>query len=369
MEVVLEHVTKVHTNQVTAVDDLNLTVADGELVVLVGPSGCGKTTTLRLIAGLETATAGTIRIGPRAVNDLPPKDRDVAMVFQNPALYPHLTVFQNLAFALRMRGTPRREIETIVRRVADLLGIGQLLDRQPCELSGGERQRVAVGRAIVRPARCFLFDEPLSSLDPGLRTEMRGELRRLHRDLEATTLYVTHDQEEAMTLGSRVVVMRAGRLQQVGSPLEIYQEPANRFVAGFFGSPPMNFWEGTLARDKGRLVLDDGSLRLPLPEWTASELAGARGRRLTLGIRAEDLQLQPLKTASAVELTASVVDVETLGDRTHVRLAVGTQPLVARWGNHLGLTPGTTTKVYADLAQAHVFDADGVALSRGRSFS
>jgi len=366
MQVVLEHVTKVHPNGVTAVDDLSLTVTDGELVVLVGPAGCGKPPPLRLIAGLETASAGTVRIGSRVVNDLPPKDRDVAMVFQNPALYPHLTVFKNLAFALRMRGTPRQEIETTVRRTAEMLGIGHLLDRQPGELSGGERQRVAVGRAIVRPAACFLFDEPLSSLDPGLRAEMRGELRRLHRDLQATTLYVTHDQEEAMTLGSRVAVMRAGRIQQAGSPQEVYQEPVNRFVAGFFGSPPMNFWEGTLVWDDGRLLLDDGSLRLPLPEWIAGELLGSMGRRLTLGIRPEDLQFQAMKTVSAIELPARVGDVETLGDRTHVRLAVGTQQLVARCGIHHDLTPGTTTRVYTDLAQAHFFDAEGVTISRGR---
>ena len=250
-EVVLKDVTKVFDREVVAVDHLNLKVEHGEFVVLVGPSGCGKSTTLRMIAGLEEVTEGEIYIDGRLVNDLPPKDRDVAMVFQNYALYPHMTVYQNMAFGLKMRKYPKSEIEQRVKEAAEILGITHLLDRKPKALSGGERQRVAVGRAIVRRPKVFLFDEPLSNLDAKLRVQMRTEISKLHSQLGATMIYVTHDQMEAMTMGDRIVVLKDGVVQQVDTPLNLYNRPANRFVAGFIGSPSMNFLEGTLVREEG----------------------------------------------------------------------------------------------------------------------
>ena len=240
-QVVLKDLVKKFSEEVIAVNSVNLDIEDKEFIVLVGPSGCGKTTTLRMVAGLEDISGGEIRIGERLVNDVPPKDRNIAMVFQNYALYPHMTVFKNMAFSLKLRRTPRAEIEQRVKAAADILGIGELLDRKPKQLSGGQRQRVAVGRAIVRNPEVFLFDEPLSNLDAKLRVNMRAELIKLHERLDATMIYVTHDQVEAMTMGDRIVVMRNGFIQQVGSPMEVYNQPQNQFVAGFIGSPPMNF--------------------------------------------------------------------------------------------------------------------------------
>jgi len=353
MRVVLEHVTKIHPSRIIAVEDLSLEVADGELVVLVGPSGSGKTTTLRLIAGLDIASAGTIRIGSRVVNTLPPKDRDVAMVFQQPALYPHLTVFQNLAFALRLRGISRSTIETRVRRAAGILGIDSLLDRRPNQLSGGERQRVALGHAIVREPACFLLDEPFSSLDARLRREMRGELRRLHQKLGATILHVTHDQEEAMMLGNRIVVLQNGRIQQAGEPLEIYHRPANRFVAGFFGSPPMNFLEGVILEDQDRLWFDDGTCRLPV----AKHLALKNGQQVTLGIRPEDICEEPGVDGCWGTLEMQVLATESLGDRTHVHLANDRHPLVvARFGSQDHYLPGMRTRICLNMDRAQFFD-------------
>ncbi len=244
----LKHVDKVYEGGVKAVIDFSLDIKDEEFIVLVGPSGCGKLTTLRMIAGLEDVSAGTISIGGRVVNDVPPKDRDIAMVFQSYALYPHMSVYENMAFGLMMRGIAKAAIDEKVRKAAAILGIAHLLDRRPKQLSGGQRQRVALGRAIVRDPKCFLFDEPLSNLDAKLRVEMRAELKRLHLSLQSTTVYVTHDQEEAITLGDRLVVMKDGVVQQCADALQIYKHPANRFVAGFLGSPPMNFIEGQLVR-------------------------------------------------------------------------------------------------------------------------
>jgi multiple sugar transport system ATP-binding protein len=255
-QVVLNDVTKVYPGPVRAVERVSLEIGDGEFVVLVGPSGCGKSTTLRMIAGLEEITAGTIVIDGRIVNDVHPKDRDIAMVFQNYALYPHMSVYKNMSFGLKLRGTPKSEIDRRVREAARVLGIEDLLDRKPRQLSGGQRQRVAVGRAIVREPKAFLFDEPLSNLDAGLRVEMRAELKRLHMRLKTTTVYVTHDQEEAMTLSDRVVIMHLGVVQQVGTPLEVYRRPANRFVASFLGTPPMNFLDMTLRRSDGIVRLE-----------------------------------------------------------------------------------------------------------------
>jgi multiple sugar transport system ATP-binding protein len=276
-EVLLDHVTKRFSDEVVALDDLSLEVADGEFLILVGPSGCGKTTALRLVAGLEKPSSGTITIGDRVVNDITPRDRDIAMVFQNYALYPHMTVYRNLAFGLKERKTPKPEIERRVREASAILGLDDLLKRRPAQLSGGQRQRVAMGRALVREPSAFLLDEPLSNLDAKLRVQMRAELKRIHQRLGITTIYVTHDQVEAMTLGDRIVVMSNGRVQQIGAPQEVYREPRNLFVAGFIGSPPMNLLRGRAG--DGRLVV--GDLSLPLPSSTPADVA--------VGLRPEDL--------------------------------------------------------------------------------
>src|SRR5213082_3089192 len=278
-------------DEVHAVKDVNLDIRDKEFVVLVGPSGCGKTTTLRMVAGLESITSGTVLINEKVVNLLAPMDRDIAMVFQNYALYPHMSVYDNMAFGQKMRKFARPEIDNRVRYAADVLGIQPLLARRPRQLSGGQRPRVALGRAIVRNPRVFLFDEPLSNLDAALRVQMRVELKRLHDRLETTAIYVTHDQVEAMTLGDRVVVMKDGWIQQVGEPLELYGHPANRFVAGFIGSPSMNFVEMTVADANGALWADTPGLRVKVPPASAARLGPYKGQRVTLGIRPEDLRV------------------------------------------------------------------------------
>src|SRR5207253_1856563 len=278
-------------DEVHAVKDVNLHIRDKEFVVLVGPSGCGKSTTLRMVAGLEEITAGEITIGDRVVNDLPPKDRDIAMVFQNYALYPHMSVYDNMAFGLKMRKFPKPEIAKRVQEAAEILGIQELLKRKPRQLSGGQRQRVALGRAIVRHPQVFLFDEPLPHLDAKLRVQMRVEIKKLHNRLGTTAIYVTHDQVEAMTLGDRVVVMKDGFVQQVGEPLELYNTPANKFVAGFIGSPAMNFATVTMANGNGRLTAKNAGLEIEVPGRQAERLRGHVGRQLTLGIRPEDLHV------------------------------------------------------------------------------
>src|SRR5512143_1417384 len=263
--VVYDHVTK-QFGDVTAVNDLSIEVKDKEFLVLVGPSGCGKTTALRLLAGLEEISSGSIRIGERVVNDVPPKDRDIAMVFQSYALYPHMSVYDNMAFGLKLRKVPKAEIDKRVKQAAEILGIAQLLDRKPRQLSGGQRQRVAVGRAIVRSPKVFLFDEPLSNLDAKLRVETRAGISKLHQRLGTTFIYVTHDQVEAMTMASRSAVMKDGLLQQIDSPQNLYDHPGNIFVAGFIGSPSMNFFDATLVEQDGKLFIDGGSFKLPVPE-------------------------------------------------------------------------------------------------------
>src|SRR5215831_9202750 len=276
-------------DKVVAVNRINLEIPDKEFVVFVGPSGCGKTTTLRMIAGLEEASEGTIMIGDRIVNDIPPKDRNIAMVFQNYALYPHMNVYKNMAFGLKLRRTPRPEIDRRVREAARILGIEELLDRKPRQLSGGQRQRVAVGRAIVRQPEVFLFDEPLSNLDAKLRVQMRAELIKLHYQLEATMIYVTHDQVEAMTMGDRIVIMNNGFIQQVGPPMEVYNQPQNQFVAGFIGSPPMNFLEARLRADNGGLAVYLKGMRLPLPPQKAKGAEAYTNKPVVFGIRPEDI--------------------------------------------------------------------------------
>jgi multiple sugar transport system ATP-binding protein len=325
-QVVLKDLNKKY-DEVHAVKDVNLHIRDKEFIVLVGPSGCGKTTTLRMVAGLEEITAGEIVIGERVVNDLPPKDRDIAMVFQNYALYPHMTVYDNMAFGLKMRKFAKAEIEKRVQEAADLLGIRELLKRKPRQLSGGQRQRVAVGRAIVRHPQVFLFDEPLSNLDAKLRVQMRVELKRLHDRLETTAIYVTHDQVEAMTIGDRVVVMKDGWIQQVGEPLELYGKPANKFVAGFIGSPAMNFADVTIQEEGGSLVAVNPGFRMPVPPALAGKMGAYKGQSVTLGVRPEDLRVD---SSGAHAVDALVEVVEPLGSEILLDIKVGNAAMVAR---------------------------------------
>ena len=365
--VTLEHVTRTfRTRQgnVHAVDDLTLSVADGEFIVLVGPSGCGKTTTLRLIAGLEVLTAGTIRIGDRMVNHVAPKDRDVALVFQHYALYPHMTVFKNLAFGLKMRRVPKAEILRRVGATAERLGLTHLLDRKPATLSGGERQRVAVGRAIVRKPQVFLFDEPLSNLDAQLRIQMRTELKDLHRELRTTVVYVTHDQEEAMTLGDRIVILRKGVVQQWGTPLEVYNRPANRFVAGFVGTPLMNFFDGRLECHGGDVCFIGRIGRVALPQSMSRCPRTYEGQSVVLGIRPQNLWIQSTTSkepgpSGLGRLADGVVrQIETLGDSTHVHVhTAGGESLVARVSPTTSFLSGKSVSIGLDLAYAHVFSA------------
>jgi len=341
-------------DEVHAVKDVNLHIRDKEFMVLVGPSGCGKTTTLRMVAGLEEITAGDIVIGDRVVNDLPPKDRDIAMVFQNYALYPHMTVYDNMAFGLKMRKFPKAEIQKRVQDAADLLGIGELLKRKPRQLSGGQRQRVAVGRAIVRHPQVFLFDEPLSNLDAKLRVQMRVELKRLHDRLETTAIYVTHDQVEAMTLGDRVVVMKDGWIQQVGEPLELYGKPANKFVAGFIGSPAMNFADATVVEEGGGLVVTSPGFRIPVPPARVERLRAYKGQALTLGIRPEDMRIGG-DGAHAFDALVDVV--EPLGSEILLNITIGQQAMVAR------VEPTVRAKIHEKIRfnvepdRLHYFDA------------
>src|SRR5499433_1169186 len=328
-QVVLKDLNKKY-DEVHAVKDVNLTIRDKEFMVLVGPSGCGKTTTLRMVAGLEEITAGEIAIGDRVVNDLPPKDRDIAMMFQNYALYPYMSVYDNMAFGLKMRKFPKAEIAKRVQDAAEILGIHDLLKRKPRQLSGGQRQRVAVGRAIVRHPQVFLFDEPLSNLDAKLRVQMRVELKRLHERLETTAIYVTHDQVEAMTLGSRVVVMKDGWVQQVGEPLEIYTKPANKFVAGFIGSPSMNFISVTLTEQSGTLYAEASGVKIKVPADRAARLAAYKGQHIALGIRPEDLRLAGGGDPADATFDALVEVVEPLGSEILLDVKVGSSVIVAR---------------------------------------
>ena len=328
-----EHVSK-RFGEVGVVEDFSLQVADGELLVLVGGSGSGKSTILRMVAGLESVTTGSIRIAERDITPLPPRERDVAMVFQDYALYPHLTVRDNLSLGLRLRKVPRTEIDRRVRWAGGMLGLDALLDRKPKQLSGGQRQRVAMGRAMVREPKVFLFDEPLSNLDAGLRAQMRIEIARLQRRLGTTTLYVTHDQVEAMTLADRLVILDGGRIQQIGAPLEVYRRPANRFVAGFIGTPPMNFVEGRLMGENGD----------------------------TLGFRPEDVVLVPAGTAGSIP--AQVALVELLGAHAHLHLDAGTQRLIAIVSGADAPAAGTPVHVSLDPARAHRFDASGIRMER-----
>jgi len=345
---------------VTAVNNVSLEIPDKQFTVLVGPSGCGKTTCLRLIAGLEEATAGNIFIGDRRVNDVPPKDRDIAMVFQNYALYPHMSVYDNMAFGLRLRKYPRTEIDRRVKEAAGMLGIESLLDRKPKQLSGGQRQRVALGRAIVREPKVFLMDEPLSNLDAKLRVQTRAEIKKLHARLQTTTVYVTHDQVEAMTMGDRIVVMRDGLVQQVDSPMNLYDKPANLFVAGFIGSPAMNFLEVTVAQADGKARLDADGFRVDVPTDLSAAAQPWIGRRVIFGIRPEDIQDRALATEIASGWTiAATVDVhEPLGSDVILYLTVGAQSIVARVDARTQAKMGAPVKVVLNMRKMHLFNPD-----------
>jgi multiple sugar transport system ATP-binding protein len=367
-KVVIENLLKIFPEKsspgVRAVNEINLTIEDREFMVLVGPSGCGKSTTLRMIAGLEDITGGTIAIDGRIVNHVLPKDRDIAMVFQNYALYPHMSVYDNMAFGLKLRGLPKSEIAARVQDAAALLGLEPYLSRKPKALSGGQRQRVAVGRAIVRKPKVFLFDEPLSNLDAKMRVSTRGEISKLHARLGATMIYVTHDQVEAMTMGDRICVMKDGNILQVAEPLALYNHPENLFVAGFIGSPPMNFFKGTVETDNGRLVfLEAGNqgtpLHLALGDALARKAADHLGRPLVLGIRPENVtdvltagDADPKHTA---EVQIEVV--EPMGAETYLYLDTGANPLVARVRATDRFDPNYRLKVSFEMEKAHLFDA------------
>jgi multiple sugar transport system ATP-binding protein len=355
-QVVLKDINKFY-DSVHAVKDVNLQIRDKEFVVLVGPSGCGKTTTLRMIAGLEAISAGDISINGQVVNNLAPMDRDIAMVFQNYALYPHMSVYDNMAFGLKMRKFARAEIGKRVREAADILGIGELLKRKPRQLSGGQRQRVALGRAIVRHPRVFLFDEPLSNLDAKLRVQMRVELKKLHQRLGTTAIYVTHDQVEAMTLGDRVVVMKDGLVQQVGDPLELYNRPANKFVAGFIGSPAMNFATVTMQDGNGRLTAKNAGLEIEVPGPHAERLRPHVGRDLTMGIRPEDLHVANTADPANLTFASKVEVVEKLGSEILLDVRVGEDTMVAAVEPTVRASVAETLRLAINPERLHFFDA------------
>jgi multiple sugar transport system ATP-binding protein len=369
--VVLEHLTKVFKGpggeQIRAVDNASLTIEDKELLVLVGPSGCGKTTTLRLIAGLEEVTAGSVAVDGRVVTDVAPKDRNIEMVFQNYALYPHMSVYENFAFGLKLRKYPKTEIEQRVKQAAVILGLVACLDRKPGELSGGQRQRVAVGRALVRQPKVFLFDEPLSNLDASLRRLMRAEISRLHRQLAATMIYVTHDQVEALTLGDRIAVMKDGVIQQVADPMSLYRNPANLFVAGFIGSPPMNFFHGTLLAKGDALFFQEQAGKSPavpnpisvqLDDASAPPLRPYAGKSVIFGIRPEDIAcgLQPPETPLGRTMEAVVEVVQPMGSETYLDLTSHAHSFVVRVRPTEPVIANQKLSLVFDMRHAHFFD-------------
>ncbi len=356
--VTLENVSKVYDNKVTAIQNANLNIEDEEFIVLVGPSGCGKSTLLRMIAGLEDITSGKIYIGDRVVNDVPPKDRNIAMVFQNYALYPHMTVFENMAFGLKLRKFPKDEIEKRVNEAAELLGIKQFLDRKPKALSGGQRQRVAVGRAIVRQPQVFLFDEPLSNLDAKLRVQMRIEINKLHKRLKTTMIYVTHDQVEAMTMGDRIVVLKDGVIQQVAPPLELYNNPVNLFVAGFIGSPAMNFLTGTLQRN-GALIFSTADFKLTLPQIWQKKLKDYNKREVILGIRPEHFSLYDQNQHTDYPtLQAEIEVVEPMGSETFAYLKAGQTSITARFQPSEAVRINNKVTLALEPDKLHFFDPE-----------
>ena len=356
--VTYEHVYKRY-GDVTAVSDLNIHIEDKEFIVFVGPSGCGKTTSLRMLAGLEEISEGNIKIGDRVVNDVPPKDRDIAMVFQSYALYPHMSVFDNMAFGLKLRKTPKAEIDRRVKEAAEILDIGHLLDRKPKQLSGGQRQRVAVGRAIVREPAVFLFDEPLSNLDAKLRVQTRAQLTKLHQRLATTFIYVTHDQVEAMTMASRIAVMKDGLLQQIDSPQQLYDHPGNVFVAGFIGSPSMNFFDATLVESDGKLEVNSGGFRLEVPPAKADEWRQHKGKQVVFGIRPEDIHVKPFVPPGILEsnMGANVDVVEMMGNEIFLYLVTkDNKQFIARVDPRVRAQTGEAVELAINMANAHIFD-------------
>jgi multiple sugar transport system ATP-binding protein len=355
----LKNVTKIFEKNVIAVNKANIDIRDKEFVVLVGPSGCGKSTTLRMVAGLEEITDGEIFIGDRLVNDVPPKDRDIAMVFQNYALYPHMTVYQNMAFGLKLRKYPKQEIEQRVLEAAEILEIKELLQRKPKALSGGQRQRVAVGRAIVRKPKVFLFDEPLSNLDAKLRVQMRTEISKLHSRLETTMIYVTHDQMEAMTMGDRIVVMKDGNIHQIDTPLNLYNHPVNKFVAGFIGSPAMNFLTGKLTNANG-LWFEEGQIRLQIPTKYYDQLKNFVEKQIILGIRPEDIYEASFAPGITLKTDARMIVevVEPMGNETFLYVTTGLHPIVARVSSREEPAIGKPIDMTFDMSKIHFFDRE-----------
>ena len=357
-QVSLKNVSKYFTGGVKAVDNVDLGVENKEFMILVGPSGCGKSTTLRMIAGLEEVSAGKIYIGDKLVNDVPAKDRDIAMVFQNYALYPHMTAFENLAFGLKLRHYPKHEIIQRVNDAAEILGIKHLLNRKPRELSGGERQRVAVGRAIVRKPMVFLFDEPLSNLDAKLRVQMRTEIHKLHIRLQTTIIYVTHDQVEAMTMGDKIAVMKDGILQQVADPITVYDFPKNKFVAGFIGSPPMNFMRGEIIKKDGRIYFNEGNILVKLVEDMYKKIAPYIDKEVIFGIRSEDIYdklfVSEAPPENIVRVTCEVF--EPMGSEVYLYLNTGKHTFIARVGAHDRPQVNQDMDLVFDMSKVHFFD-------------
>lgn len=359
-QVSLKNVSKLFPGNIKAVDNINLGIENKEFMILVGPSGCGKSTTLRMIAGLEDISSGDVYIGDKLVNDVPAKDRDIAMVFQNYALYPHMTVFENMSFGLRLRHIPKPEIMQRVNEAADILGIKRLLNRKPKELSGGERQRVAVGRAIVRKPMVFLFDEPLSNLDAKLRVQMRTEIHKLHIKLQTTIIYVTHDQTEAMTMGDRIAVMKDGILQQVADPITVYDRPKNKFVAGFIGSPPMNFMCGKIIKKDSRIYFDEGKIKVKLVEDMHEEMFPYVNREVFFGIRSEDIYdklfVSEAPPENVVRVNCEVY--EPMGSEVYLYLNTGKHTFIARVGAHDKPKVNLDMDVVFDMSKVHFFDKD-----------
>lgn len=359
-QISVRDVSKIYKGGVKAVDNVNLGIENKEFIVLVGPSGCGKSTTLRMIAGLEEMSGGNIWIGNRLVNDVPAKDRDIAMVFQNYALYPHMSVFENMSFGLRLRKYPRHEIVRRVQEATEILGIKHLLDRRPRQLSGGERQRVALGRAIVRKPQAFLFDEPLSNLDAKLRVQMRTEIHKLRLRLQTTFVYVTHDQTEAMTLGDRIVVMKDGKIQQCADPMTIYDKPANKFVASFIGSPPINLMQGRVIKKERKYYFDEGKFQVKLVEDMCGVMAAYEGKEVVFGIRAEDIYDKLFVSEASPENTirAACEVVEPLGSEVYLYLHSGKNTFIARVGAHNRPEVNRDMDLVFDMSKVHFFDRE-----------
>ncbi len=359
-QVSLKNVCKIFPGNVKAVDNVNFGIENKEFMVLVGPSGCGKSTTLRMIAGLEEISSGQIYIGNKLVNQVPAKDRDIAMVFQNYALYPHMTVFENMSFGLRLRHIPKQEIAQRVSEAADILGIKRLFNRKPRELSGGERQRVAVGRAIVRKPMVFLFDEPLSNLDAKMRVQMRTEIHKLHIRLQTTIIYVTHDQVEAMTMGDRIVVMKDGILQQLADPIDVYDHPKNKFVAGFIGSPPMNFMLGRIIKKEGRFYFDEGKIMVKLVEEMYKKMTNYLGKEVYFGIRSEDIYDKLFVSEAPPEniIRVNCEVVEPMGSEVYLYLNTGRHTFIARVGAHDRPKVNQDMDVVFDMSKVHFFDKE-----------